>query len=81
MSRPQRSRRRRKPSRQARKCPDCGKPMAESPGFAGLWLCPDAVTAINDAPPYQYKCRGMHLTKAGAAAFEVELLRQYAARN
>lgn len=62
-------------------CPKCGKAMAEQPKFAGLWICPDYVEPLNKRPPFRYKCKGMVLTDAGAAAMDEELRRRYVLHN
>lgn len=58
-----------------RPCPKCGKPMVEAPKFPGLWQCPDYRVRLNDVPPFEFKCTGMELTREGAEALEVEILR------
>jgi hypothetical protein len=62
-------------------CPFCGKPMEEQPKFPGLWMCPDYRNPINDAPPFEYKCRGIEMTDEAAADFEELLTRKYIERN
>lgn len=58
-------------------CPKCGKQMEEQPKFRGLWQCPDYRTALNDKPPFVYKCNGINLTDAAAEALHEELMRLY----
>lgn len=62
-------------------CLKCGKTMIEERKFPGMWSCPDYKVALNDRPPFRFKCTGSHLTDAGAEAFDAELHRQYAIRN
>lgn len=62
-------------------CPKCGKPMREQPKFRGLWTCPDYQHAINDAPPFQYKCTGMELTPEGQSALQDEIFKIQIKRN
>jgi len=64
-----------------KKCPNCGKEMVESPGWLGLFICPDYVTPTNSAPPFEYKCQGMEITDAGAEAFLDEIERIICERN
>lgn len=56
-------------------CPKCRKPMAEEKEFPGYWRCPDYKTPIKDAPPFEFKCKGSVLTRAGARALRTELNR------
>lgn len=51
--------------------------MAEQPKFPGLWMCPDYKVALNDSPPFRYKCEGMELTGVGSESLERELFKQY----
>lgn len=43
--------------------------MIVQPKFSGLWMCPDAVTPLNNQPPFEYKCNGMELTGRAANEF------------
>ena len=63
------------------KCPKCGKPMSEMPTFPGYWKCPDYSIALNDRPPYRYKCEGSHLTDEGARSLNEEIVRLQSKRN
>lgn len=62
-------------------CLRCGKEMAEQPKFPGLWMCPDYKVALNDSPPFRYKCEGMELTGVGSEALERELFKIISERN
>lgn len=62
-------------------CPKCGKPMIENPKWRGQWSCPDYRKALNDAPPFEYKCTGMTITQSGADAFDEAVLKIQIARN
>jgi len=55
--------------------------MVEQPQFKGLWMCPDYRNALNDAPPFQYKCKGIELTEEGAEEFEQLLLKKWIEKN
>lgn len=62
-------------------CPECGKAMREQPTFKGLWMCPDYEKPINQAPPFEFKCKGMVLTQEGSDAFDAELRRRILESN
>jgi len=62
-------------------CPKCQKPMIENPKWPGQWSCPDYKKALNDRPPFRFKCTGQHLTEEGEALFEDALLKAQASRN
>lgn len=47
--------------------------MTEQSKWLGLWTCPDFKTAINDSPPFRYKCTGMELSPAAQAEFFSEI--------
>ena len=64
-----------------KKCPKCGKPMTENKGWRGLWVCPDYKHALNDKPPFRYKCNGTILTDEGVAEFDEAVMRIMAERN
>lgn len=59
--------------------------MIENPKWKGDLNCPDYITALNDRPPFRYKCTGSELTDEGAALLEEELMKQslkkFVARN
>lgn len=62
-------------------CPKCGKAMEEAPKWPGMWSCPDYKNALNDSPPFRYKCTGSKLTDEGADLLESELWKKYVSRN
>lgn len=64
-----------------KKCPKCGKKMMTSPGWPGIWTCPDFQTALNDKAPFKYKCYGMHVSNAAVNEFSKECELLLAARN
>lgn len=64
----------------AKPCPKCGKPMEEAPQWKGMWMCPDYKKALNDSPPFKYKCKGMELTEEGAKLLDEELHKQWSER-
>ncbi len=51
-------------------CPKCGKEMYEQGNWSGLWMCPDYRRAINDAPPFKYKCNGIIAEEIAGQSFE-----------
>jgi hypothetical protein len=55
--------------------------MTEEPKFKGLWSCPDSKIALNNRPPFQFKCEGMTLTDEGAELFEEALFKEHMRRS
>ena len=55
--------------------------MSEMPTFPGYWKCPDYSIALNERPPYRYKCEGSHLTDEGAQSLNDEIVRLQAKQN
>ena len=62
-------------------CPKCGLPMVRQHQWPGLLICSDYQNPINAKPPYQYKCRGMIVTKDDCAAFDKEIAKIIEERN
>lgn len=55
--------------------------MVEQPKFKGLFVCPDYRTPINENEPFQYKCKGMHLTEHGTMLLDAALQQQHDLRE
>lgn len=55
--------------------------MEEEPNWKGFWRCPDYKEAINDSPPFKYKCTGSRLTRKGVQELEHALAKEWLKRN
>lgn len=58
-------------------CPKCGKPMPEEAKMKGVYMCPDYKVRLNDAPPYRFKCTGLHVTDQAGVEFQKELRKAF----